>query len=341
VSSWVDIDGSEGEGGGQILRTALSLSACTGVPVRMHHIRAKRAKPGLMRQHLTALQAIAELCTAKVVGDRVGSAYVSFEPGHCRGGTRRFAIGTAGSTTLVAQTVMWPLLQCGDAAEITIEGGTYNPLAPPVDFLARALAPRLLEMGAQVHVELVRAGFYPAGGGEMVLRVVGKPAWRPREFLERGVVRRKRARALVANLPKSIGDRELRVVGDELGWSRAELHCDMVLAHGPGNALLLEVESEHATTIVSSIGERGRRAEVVAGAAIRELQTVLAAEVPVDAHLADQLVVPMALAGGGAFRTLEPTGHLRSQLDLVPRFLDVRATASPEGGAVWRVEISA
>src|SRR5262245_1101885 len=212
------IDGSQGEGGGQILRTALALSLVTGTPFRLEKIRAGRDRPGLLRQHLTAVTAAVEIGSATADGVALGSPELVFRPGPVRPGTYRFAVGTAGSAGLVLQTVLPPLLGAAGSSTIVVEGGTHNRHAPPFDFLDRAFLPLLARMGARVRATLDRPGFYPAGGGQLTVEVTPTPALAPLTLLERGAARRRRARAVVANLPAAIAHRELRVVRDQLGF---------------------------------------------------------------------------------------------------------------------------
>lgn len=335
----VVVDGAQGEGGGQVLRSSLALSLCTGTPLRMHGIRAGRGKPGLLRQHLTAVRAAVEIGAARVEGDALGSTELVFEPGPARAGDYRFAIGTAGSATLVLETVLWPLLLAPGRSRLVLEGGTHNPLAPPFDFIARSLVPLLGEMGAVVECKLERAGFYPAGGGRMTVEIEGGRPLSPLVRLERGPLVRTGARALVAGLPVSVARRELEVVHERLGWSRRELEVERVEAHGPGNVLMLELEHGGGTTVIAAFGEKGVRAEDVAAKAVEEAQRFVAAEVPVDEHLADQLLVPLALAGGGSFRTVEPSLHTRTNAEIVQRWLPVSFEITDEGGGAWRVGV--
>jgi RNA 3'-terminal phosphate cyclase (ATP) len=335
----VEIDGAQGEGGGQVLRSSLALSLCTGTPLRMGNIRARRRKPGLLRQHLTAVRAAVEIGGAKVEGDALGSTELLFEPGPARAGDYRFAIGTAGSATLVLETVLWPLLLAPGRSRLVLEGGTHNPLAPPFDFVARSLVPLLREMGAVVEVTLERAGFYPAGGGRMTVEIEGGRPLRPLVRLERGPLVRTGARALIAGLPVSIARRELEVVHERLGWSRRELEVERIEAHGPGNVLMLELEHGGGTTVIAAFGEKGVRAEDVAARAVEEAQRFVAAEVPVDEHLADQLLVPLALAGGGSFSTVEPSLHTRTNAEIVQRWLPMDIAFTDEGGGAHRVEV--
>jgi RNA 3'-terminal phosphate cyclase (ATP) len=335
----VIVDGAAGEGGGQVLRSCLALSLVTGRPLHIHAIRARRRKPGLLRQHLTAVRAAATIGGARVQGDALGSTELRFSPGPVRAGEHRFAIGTAGSATLVLETVLWPLLLAPGRSRLVLEGGTHNPLAPPFDFIARSLVPRLSEMGAVVAVTLERAGFFPAGGGRMVVEIEGGHPLRPREWLERGPIARAGARALVAGLPVAIGRRELEVVHERLGWSRRDLEVERVEAHGPGNVLLLALEHDGGTTVIAAFGEKGVRAEDVAARAADEAQRFLAADVPVDEHLADQLLIPLALAGGGSFRTVAPSLHTRTNAEIVRRWLPVDIALTDEGDGRWRVDV--
>jgi len=328
----IEIDGSQGEGGGQILRTSLALSALTGTPVRLYAIRAGRAKPGLMRQHLTCVEAAAAVCGAEVRGAALGSRELELIPGPIRGGAHRFTIGTAGSTGLVLQTVLPPLLAAPEPAHVTIEGGTHNPLSPPFDFLASAFVPVLVRMGAHVRVRLERPGFHPAGGGRVVCDL--EPgALHPIELIEAGPIQRRHARALLSRLPAHVGRRELDVVQERLGWSPDECEIVEVESAGLGNALVLEVVRDGIAEVVTGFGEKGTRAELVAERACREMAAYLDAGVPVAEHLADQLLIPMALAGGGRFRTVPPTLHTTTNIDVIRRFLDVSIDVADAGGA--------
>jgi RNA 3'-terminal phosphate cyclase (ATP) len=329
----VQIDGSQGEGGGQILRTAMALGAITGTPLAIENIRAGRAKPGLMRQHLTAVRAAATICDGTLTGDELHSRALSFTPGQVRAGEYHFPISTAGSACLVLQTVLWPLLFAGGPSHVVIEGGTHNPMAPPFDFLAITLLPLLRRMGARVDVRLERHGFYPAGGGRIAVDIT-PGALAPIEIIDAGPVRAQRARALVVNLPGNIAGRELAVVREELGWPEEACRIQSVTdAPGAGNVLFLELEREGITEVVTSVGERGKPAARVAGEAIDEARRYLAADAPVGEHLADQLVIPMALAGGGAYRTGPLTLHSRTNIDVVRRFLPVEIAVEPAPGA--------
>jgi RNA 3'-terminal phosphate cyclase (ATP) len=318
------IDGSTGEGGGQIFRTSLALSLVTGTPFRIHDIRQARAKPGLRPQHLAALAAAAAVGEADVDGAGVGAREIEFRPRRVRAGTYRFDVGTAGSTGLVLQTVLLPLVMARAPSSLTLEGGTHNTHAPPFDFLAEAFLPLVERMGAPVEAELERAGFYPAGGGRVHVEIGEARGLSPLSLLERGATRRRRARAMVSRLPRQIAERELAVIRSQLGWEADELETVVVSdATGPGNILLLSIESEHVTEVFTGFGELGVRAETVAERAADDTRRYKSARVPVGPYLADQLLLPLALAGGGTFRTMPLSLHATTNFEVIRRFLDV------------------
>ncbi len=317
------IDGASGEGGGQILRTSLALSLHTGEPFRAVRIRAGRKKPGLLRQHLACVEAAAAISGARVEGARLGSLELGFHPGRVRAGEYAFSVGHgAGSTTLILQSVLSALALAEGPSRLTLEGGTHNPFAPPFDFLARTFLPLLARLGPRVEVSLERPGFYPAGGGR--LRVAIEPAKQlaPLELVaERGALRRRQARALSARLP----ERELARLAERLGLKASELVAqELDPRAGPGNALCLELESEALCEVLCAFGERGKPAEAVADEVAAAALRYLASGAPVGECLCDQLLLPLALAGRGALRTLAPSSHTRTNLEVIARFLPLR-----------------
>jgi RNA 3'-terminal phosphate cyclase (ATP) len=325
----IEVDGSEGEGGGQILRSALSLAVCTRQAFHIANIRANRDKPGLWRQHLTAVRAAAEICDANVEGAELGSRALTFRPGRLRAGDFSFAIGTAGSCTLVLQTVLPPLLTAPGESRVRITGGTHNRGSPPFDFLQRAFLPQLARMGAHVDLTLASYGFFPRGGGEIRARIT-PAALGSLELRSRGALLQSYAEAYVAGLPAHIGQRELEVVGRQLGWMPGHLHLRALSSDlGPGNAITLTVEHQHVTEVFTGFGERGVRAEEVGAAVATETAAYLAAQAPVSEHLADQLLLPMALGQGGSFVTTRATAHLRSNVLVVQRFTGRRVVIEP------------
>jgi len=335
----ITIDGSFGEGGGQILRTSLALSLVTGKPFSIHNIRAGRKKPGLMRQHLTAVNAAAEIGLAAIKGNRIGSQAFTFEPETIKPGNFHFAIGSAGSCTLVFQTILPALIIAGGPSEIILEGGTHNPFAPPFDFLEKAFLPVINRMGPTVDAVLEKPGFYPAGGGRFKVSI--NPAGLNRfDLLERGNIINKIARAFVANLPVNIANRELKVIREKLVWDRELLKAvEVENSQGPGNILTVEIESDNITEVFTGFGEKGISAEKVAKRAVKAVQEYLAFNVPVGRYLADQLLIPMALAGGGKFRTLSPTKHTTTNAEIIKKFIDVKIDINEYDQNQWEIEI--
>jgi len=337
----ITIDGSQGEGGGQILRTSLALSLVTGQPFRMERIRAKRQKPGLLRQHLTAVEAAKTVGCAEVAGAEMNSQTLEFRPAPVTPGNYRFAVGTAGSATLVLQTVLPALLTGSGRSTLTLEGGTHNPLAPPFDFLAGSFMPLIHRMGPSVELELRSPGFYPAGGGRFHARIEPVKRLAPLTLNERGVLRTRRAKVWLSKLSQEIADRELAVVREELRWTAQECSVEAVPhPKGPGNAVVLEIHTEHVTGIFTGFGERGRRAEEVARGALVAAKAWLQANVPVDEYLADQLLLPIALAGSGSYRTTKPSLHTTTNADIINQFLPVHISMQQESDSVWKVAIS-
>lgn len=329
------IDGSRGEGGGQILRTSLSLSMVKGRPFRIENIRAGRRRPGLMRQHLAAVEAARAVSSARVEGAVLGSRALTFVPGPVAAGDYRFAVGTAGSACLVLQTVAPALVTASGRSHLVFEGGTHNPKAPPFDFLARVFLPLLARMGPSIAASIERHGFYPAGGGRVVVDIEPAAALLPIELVEPVAVVARRARAILSRLPQHIAERELAVVQAELGWQASECEIEEVDSPGPGNALLLEVVGAGWSELSTGFGERGVPAESVASGAAAEMRALLAARVPVGVHLADQLLLPLGLAGGGAFATLPLSQHALTAIEVIGAFGAARFAVRPgEGGTV-------
>ncbi|HKQ50436.1 MAG TPA: RNA 3'-terminal phosphate cyclase [Phycisphaerae bacterium] len=316
------IDGSYGEGGGQILRSSLALSMVTGTPFRIEKIRANREKPGLMRQHLTAVNAATKVCDAQVDGAAIGSQALSFTPGKVRGGDFAFSIGTAGSTTLVLQTVLLPLLLADEPSRLTLEGGTHNPFAPPFDFLAKAYLPLVNRMGPTVRASLERPGFYPAGGGRITIEIAPAKRLNGFDLLERGELRDRKARAIVSNLPRHIAERETKVFAKRLNWPTDQIEAvEVAGSPGPGNIVTIELAFEHVGEVFTGFGEVGRPAEAVAMLAVQQYQRYIKSSAPAGEYLTDQLMLPFAIAGNGSFRSIGLSRHSQTHLELIQSFL--------------------
>jgi RNA 3'-terminal phosphate cyclase (ATP) len=341
MNRMLHLDGSAGEGGGQILRTALGLSLVTGTPFTIDRIRAGREKPGLLRQHLTAVRAAQEVGKAEVSGAAIGSRALTFRPGAVNPGTYSFSVGTAGSATLVLQTVLPALLQAKGPSTLSLEGGTHNAWAPPFDFLEKAFLPILSRMGAKVSLKLERRGFYPAGGGRFTAAIEPCSRLERLDLLERGKVRATRATAMVASLPTSIAQRELRVLERALSLDRTRLKTveDRDSA-GPGNVVQVEVESEQLTELFTGFGEKRVSAEAVAERLAKEVREYLESGAPVGEYLADQLLIPIALAGGGSFAATPLSSHSTTNLDVIEMFLARKFRVDRSTETQHRVSIS-
>ncbi|MEZ4315944.1 MAG: RNA 3'-terminal phosphate cyclase [Myxococcota bacterium] len=333
------IDGAVGEGGGQVVRTSLALSVITGRPVRIENVRAGRKKPGLLRQHLTGLRASAEISGAEVEGAELGSRAVTFRPGPVQPGEYRFAVGSAGSANLVLQTVLPPLMIADAPSTIVLEGGTHNMKSPPHPFLEKAFLPLLARFGPKVALELNRCGFYPAGGGQMTARI--QPS-----VLRGGFALHDRedpveitAVGVVSNLPAKIAERELKVVRRKLELEPSQTRVESVPGPGPGNVVWIEANAGTVTEVFTGFGERGVTAERVADRTCKEAKRWMASGAPVGEHLADQLLIPLALAGSGSFTTVEPTLHTITNMAVIERFLPVRFTSTQQG-ARWTLSVA-
>jgi len=322
----LQIDGSFGEGGGQILRTSLALSCITGKAFRIFNIRGNRPKPGLRRQHMTAVLAAARVSSAHVVGAEVNSTEVTFTPGPVSAGTYHFDVGSAGSTMLVLQTVLPVLMIAEGESTVVLEGGTHNTGAPPFDFLIGSFLPQLAKVGPRVELKLERAGFVPKGGGRVAARItpVRRDAMKALNLHERGKLVGHRVVATVAGLDVEIARRETDVAIRALGWSARDAQVVTLPSdQGPGNVLSIAVESEQVTEVVTGFGQRGIRAEQVARDAARNAREYLAHAAPVGEHLADQLLLPLALAGRGSFTTGKLSLHSTTNMATIGKFLEV------------------
>jgi RNA 3'-phosphate cyclase len=342
MSDILEIDGSFGEGGGQILRTSLALALITGRPFHLSNVRARRSKPGLQPQHLKSVQATAEVGKAKVRGASLGSCDLSFEPGEVRAGAYRFDIGTAGATGLVLHTVYLPLmLRGGGPSEITLVGGTHVRTSPSFHFLDTTWRAYLEAMGMKVSLRLDRPGFYPRGGG--VVRAFLQSCPRPQglSLPERGEVRVSGISA-VAGLDRGIARRQARRANHRLGQYGVTTNIvEETWEGGPGSVLVLELSTRPAPTTFVGLGARGKPAETVADEIVEEAIGYLeSAPALVDVHSADQIVLPLALAEGPSEYTATAiTLHLTTNIDVIGRFLERRIVCEGEEGRPGRVRI--
>ncbi len=335
-SKWIEIDGSHGEGGGQMVRSSLALSMVTGKRVRIENVRAGREKPGLMRQHLTCVQAAAEISGAKVTGDKLGSTAITFEPCEVKPGDYHFRIGTAGSASLVLQTLLPALIIGETPSTIVVEGGTHNTHAPPFEFLQKAFVPLVNRMGPSIQLSLEQYGFYPAGGGEVRATIQPSTFLKAFDIVERGDIVRRQVSSVVSHLPMHIAEREVDVIQRGLNWDTSETLCESVRARCPGNYLWIEMESQHVTEVITGFGRLNVKAEIVARDAMDEARAYIKADVPVGIHLADQWMLPLAISawqsrqqgvqGGGKFTTQPLTLHSTTHLSIIEKFLGLKPT---------------
>ncbi|MFU8856155.1 MAG: RNA 3'-terminal phosphate cyclase [Deferrisomatales bacterium] len=339
----VVIDGSAGEGGGQVLRTSLALSLLTGMPFRIENVRAGRKNPGLAAQHLASVQAAVAVGGGRVVGAEKGSTCVTFRPGRVCPGHYRFAVGTAGAASLVLQTVALPLALAGGASSIAVSGGTHVPWSPSAHYLERQWAPALARLGVVVGVRLVRVGFYPRGGGEMEARLQPTGTVSPLRGVVRGKLLRISGLSAVAGLDPAIAFRQARRARERLGEMGVPAEVEVVRweAPSPGTFLFLEAHCEGGCWCAGSLGERGKAAEAVADEAADELGELLRTGADVDRHMADQLLLPLALARGASeLSTARVTRHLTTNAEVIRRFLPrVRIEVEGPEGSPGRVRV--
>lgn len=332
---FIVIDGSYGEGGGQILRTSLALSALTQKPMRIERIRAGRSRPGLRPQHLTGVKVVQAIANAEVNGARVDSMSLSFVPKGLRGGNFTFDVSedrpSAGSITLVFQTVLPALLFAERKSTLNIvRGGTHVPMSPPADYIQRVFLPMLTRMGISASFEVRRAGWYPKGGGEAHCEIMPVQSLSPIEILERGNMKQVTVVSAISNLKRSIAERQANQALkrlSELSIPKGLIRVEIVElpSIGQGTMLFLLAEFENAISGFSSLGEIGKPAERVADEAADEFASYLQSNAPIDARLCDQLVLYMALANGrSCIRTEKLTMHAHTNMWVIEHFLPVK-----------------
>lgn len=329
------VDGSRGEGGGQVARLALGLAAATRTPTRVVNVRAGRPQPGLKAGHVAAFRALAQICDGRVEGVEIGSQEVALVPGFTAGGEYSFAIGTAGPVTLLAQALLPPLVASRQPATLELTGGTNVAWAPQWDDLVHVHLALLRRMGVEVEATLHKRGFFPQGGGRVTLEVAS-PGLRRVDLTERGDVRASKAIVPSHGLPRHIMERASLALQEKLG--AVDIETDF--HRGPGTGMAVSVRAECATSVLGgdAVGRKGVRVEDVVDEAVASVQADLRSGAGVDAHQADQLPVFMALAGGGSYTCRYLTPHARTVLELLPEFLPVRVETTVEG-ARTRVEI--
>ncbi len=353
----VYVDGSQSEGGGQILRTSLALACITGKTLHIENIRAARRNPGLARQHVSCVHATRQICEGRCEGAALSSQVLHFQPGPLRGGDFTFDIGSAGSASLVVQTVLPALFLAGEASAVTVTGGTHNPWAPPFDFLSETFLPAIAGAGFEARCELHRHGFFPAGGGKISLHIHPWQggAGQVINLCEPGGHRQLHARIYTARLPGHVAERQRKLLlHSGLSIKHIE-HIEVTDSDGPGNCVMLRLAAAcrggptcppvglgnhmglplrgwpSRTTVFTAFGQRGKPSEKVVGEVVGLAEDFLESGAAVDPFLADQLVLYMAIAKGGSYTTSKLSTHLTTNIETIKKFLPVEFTIEPQG----------
>ena len=332
----LEIDGSYGEGGGQLLRTAVALAAITGTPLGIFNIRAKRDKPGLAPQHLAAVRAVAAVCGARVDGLELRSQALSFTPGEIRPGSYRFDVGTAGSITLVLQALLPVLVSARGPSHVTVSGGTDVRAAPPLDYFAKVLLRLLRSMGIVAHVEVLRRGYYPRGGGEVAIEV-SPSVLHPLVRDSAGPLSAVHGIAHVGNLPAHIAERMRSAALETLAGLGQQVRIEVQVlgpdaAFGRGGAVVLWAEAAHSVLGAGRVAERGVRAEALGVSAATDLRTALACGAALDVHAVDQMLIYMAMARATCrFSACALSSHAETAMWLIERFMPTRFSTKPHG----------
>ena len=339
----VEIDGSYGEGGGQVLRTSLALSLLTGRPVRINRIRAGRPKPGLAAQHLRAVEASRAVCGGHVEGAALGSTEIALAPGEVAPGRYELEIGTAGATALVLHTLYLPLALAGGPSELVIRGGTHVAWSPTFHYLRDHWRPALALMGLDVEIEIRRAGYYPKGGGEIFARVFDRDKVKPLKLPLEPAPDVAKVTVVTTRLPDHVAQRQADTARELLEKEGLETGVEIEGYDGiqPGTATHVRIARGLLGGMFTSLGERGLRAEKVASRCAEQAVAFAHSDAAVDKYLADQLILPLALAEGSSeYTTNEITGHLVTNADIVSEFLPVDIDVVGEKGAPGRVTIT-
>lgn len=345
TTQFIKIDGSQGEGGGQVLRTALTLSILIQQNIELYNIRAGRNKTGLLRQHLTCVLAAQEICGASIEGVELGSTHIRFSPGKIKAGNFNFAIGSAGSTVLVCQTILPVLALAQSSSTVTFEGGTHNGMSPSLCFLEQSFLPILKRMGVDCQIKTTALGFYPAGGGKWQIIVQPTTKLKPIQLTTAGADFAKQTNncsltALVSSLPSSIGQREINTAKKVLNWHDAPSLVQNVITPGPGNSFQLGIDSETHRTVFEVTGEKGLSAQNVAKRAAGRVNVFIQSQAAVEEYLADQLLLPIALAGSGSFTTTKPSLHTITNISVIKHILGKEIQLKQLTQCLWHVSLA-
>jgi RNA 3'-terminal phosphate cyclase (ATP) len=331
----VFIDGSMGEGGGQILRTSLALSCITGRRLHIENIRSARRNPGLANQHLCCVQAACQVCNGESAGAELGSKVLDFYPEAIQGGEFNFDTGSAGSASLVIQTVLPALFLAEKPSVVTVTGGTHNPMAPPFDFLSETFLPAIASAGFHCECRLIKHGFFPAGGGKMILNIQPRQkstvdghrvinlclaSWEPQID----------ARIYTAKLPSHISQRQEKLLVQSRVNIQNTGHIEATDSDGPGNAVCIRLGYER-TTVFTAFGMRGKPSEEVIREVVDLAKNFVNSGAAVDRFLADQLLIYMAVTNGGCYTTDQISAHTETNMEVIRRFLPVSFVTEQQG----------
>jgi RNA 3'-phosphate cyclase len=319
----IKIDGSHGEGGGQIIRTSISLAAVTGKPCRIDNIRAGRCNPGLQAQHLAGINTVARLCNGKLKGNNIGSTEIEFIPGRIKGGDYKINVGTAGAITLVLQSVVIPCLHADHEVNLELTGGTHVRWSPSMEFFHHIFCSFMEKIGITICVDVKKYGFYPKGGGLVFVNI--KPTM-PRniEFTERGKFITNHIWSYATNDLKKSQVAERQLSGAEEIMKFEKKNTIYVPSLSTGSLVHTNTCFENCRLAGEAIGERGKKAEEVGRDAAVFLKKQLDTGAPVDEHMADQLLPFMALASSGKIHVAEITNHAKTNISVIEKFLDVK-----------------
>jgi RNA 3'-terminal phosphate cyclase (ATP) len=338
----LEIDGSFGEGGGQVLRTSLGLSCLLNKPFRIFNIRIKRKKPGLMPQHLMGIRALKLISNARVRGDAKGSTELIFEPEEVKAGDYLFDIGTAGSTSLLLQTIILPLIFAKSRSSLSLIGGTHVPFSPLFHYISEVFVPILKKLGIRIETKIESYGFYPKGGGKVRVEIIPSGKIKGMSFLDRGEIKKLRGISGVGNLPLSIAERQKDAALKNLTSEglKAEIETLSVLTPGQGTFMFLGAETDYCLAGFSSLGERGKRAELVGEEVAKNFLSYYSTSSCLDYHMADQIVLYLAIAQEeSSFTTSEISDHLLTNLWVIDKFLGIQYVIEGEIGKPGRVTI--
>ena len=336
----VFIDGSVGEGGGQILRTSLALSCITGKRLHIENIRSARRNPGLAKQHVCCVQAACQICNGKSKGAEQGSKVLDFHPGAIRGGEFCFDIGSAGSASLVIQTLLPALFLADKSSIATVTGGTHNPLAPPFDFISETFLPAISFAAFQGDCRLLKHGFFPAGGGKMtlIIRTRQKSAFGSNRIINLCQTSQEfqiNARIYAAKLPSHIAQRQDKLLLQS-GLNVQDIeHIEVTDSDGPGNAVCIRLCGYNRTTVFTAFGMRGKPSEEVIGEVVNLAKHFVDSGAAVDRFLADQLLIYMAITNGGCYTTDWISKHTQTNIEVIKKFLPVDFTIEQEENFFW------